>query len=367
MEKSIITIMFCLSLLCACKDPQQSGADTMYRTLTVTQSEQTLKSGYSATLRGRQYVEIRPQVSGMITEIRINEGDAVRKGQILFIIDQVPYKAALETAIANVRSADAKLGTARLTAESKAELYKEQVVSEFDLQTARNQLAEAEAVLAQTKAQEINARNNLSYTEVKSPVNGVASMIPYRVGTLVGSNVAEPLVTVSDDSEIYAYFSMAENQMLDIVQQYGSLQQAMEEMAEVELTMSNGKTYSHGGKINAISGTVDESTGAVSLRAVFPNPDQFLRNGGSGTVVIPTVKDKCIVIPQTATYELQNRVFVYKVVDGKAKSTPVEVFRLNNGAEYVVESGLNPGDVIIAEGAGLVREGTVINSGTTKE
>lgn len=367
MRKSIITIMFCLPLLCACKDSQQNGTGTMYKTLTVTQSEQTLKSDYSATLRGRQYVEVRPQVGGMITEIRINEGDAVSKGQILFIIDQVPYKAALETATANVRSAEAKLGTAKLTAESKAALYKEQVISEFDLQTARNQLAEAEAVLAQAKAQEINARNNLSYTEVKSPVNGVASMIPYRVGALVGSSITEPLVTVSDDSEIYAYFSMAESQILDIVQQYGSLQQAMEKMAEVELTMSNGKTYSHSGRINAISGTVDESTGAVSLRAVFPNPNRFLRNGGSGTVVIPTVKKECIVIPQTATYELQNRIFVYKVVNGKAQSAPVEVFRLNNGAEYIVESGLKPGEVIVAEGAGLVREGAVINSETNKE
>lgn len=367
MRKSIITIMFCLPLLFACKDLQQSDTDTMYRTLTVTQSEQTLKSGYSATLRGRQYVEVRPQVNGMITEIRINEGGAVRKGQILFIIDQVPYKAALETAIANVRSAEAKLATARLTAESKTVLYKEHVISEFDLQTARNQLAEAEAVLAQAKAEEINARNNLSYTEVKSPVNGVASMIPYRVGTLVSSNIAVPLVTVSDDSEIYAYFSMAENQILDIIQQYGTLQQAMKKMAEVELTMSNGKAYSHNGKINAISGTVDESTSAVGLRAVFPNPNQFLRNGGSGTVIIPTVLKECIVIPQTATYELQNRIFVYKVVDGKAQSTPVEIFKLNNGEEYVVESGLKPGDVIIAEGAGLVREGTVINSGINKE
>ena len=131
--------------------------------------------------------------------------------------------------------------------------------------------------------------------------------------------------------------------------------------------MSNGKTYSSLGKVDAISGTIDEGTGAISLRAVFSNPDQFLRNGGSGTVVVPTVKKQCIIIPQAATYELQNRIFVYKVVDSKAQSAPVEVFRLNNGTEYVVEDGLAPGDVIIAEGAGLVREGTVIKSDPTKE
>ena len=187
----------------------------------------------------------------------------VKKGQVLFIIDQVPYKAALEMAIANVKSAESRLATARLTAESKEELFREDVVSEFDLQTARNSLAEAQASLAQARAEEINARNNLSYTEVKSPVNGVASMIPYRVGALVGSNIAEPLVTVSDDEKIYAYFSMNENQILDLVQQYGSLQKAMAEMPDVELTLSNGKAYSHSGKINAVSGSIDESTGCL--------------------------------------------------------------------------------------------------------
>ena len=355
MKQLIIFVVLCLPLLYSCGAPQQQETDTAYKTLTIKSGDQILKTGYTATLRGRQNVEIRPQVSGIITEICINEGDAVHKGQTLFIIDQVPYKAALETAVANVKSAEAKLATAKLTADSKAELYKEQVVSEFDLQTARNEQIAAEAALAQAKAQEVNARNDLSYTEVKSPVDGVASMIPYRVGALV------------NDSEVYAYFSMTENQILDFVQQYGSLKKAIEHLDKVELTMSNGKTYSSLGKVDAISGTIDEGTGAISLRAVFSNPDQFLRNGGSGTVVVPTVKKQCIIIPQAATYELQNRIFVYKVVDSKAQSAPVEVFRLNNGTEYVVEDGLAPGDVIIAEGAGLVREGTIIKSGSTKE
>lgn len=366
MKRQIIYFA-CVMLLSACGSKQQEEVGATYKTLTVELSNRTLKTGYTATLRGRQYVEIRPQISGIITEIRINEGDAVHKGQILFVIDQVPYKAALETAVANVKSAEAKLATAKLTAESREELFKEKVVSEFDLQTARNSLAEAEAALAQARAQETNARNDLSYTEVKSPVNGVASMIPYRVGALVSSGIDNPLVTVSDDEEVYAYFSMAENETLDLIQQYNSLQKALEQMPEVELTLSNGKTYAHSGKVNAISGTVDEGTGAVSLRASFPNPEKLLRNGGSGTVVVPAVRENCIVIPQAATYELQNRVFVYKVIDGKAQSAPVEVFRLNNGTEYIVESGLAPGDVIVAEGAGLVREGTVIKSQTTQE
>ena len=365
MKYLIIPILSGLILLYSCGSQPQEQTSAKYKTLNVGFSNQTLKRDYTATLRGRQYVEIRPQVSGIITKICMNEGDVVHRGQVLFVIDQVPYKAALKTAMANVKSAESKLATAKLTAESKEELFRENVVSEFDLQTARNALAEAQAALALARAEEINARNNLSYTEVKSPVDGVASMIPYRVGALVDSNISEPLVTVSDDNEVFAYFSMDENQILDLVQQYGSLQKTMEQMPEVELMLSNGKVYQYSGKIDAISGTVDSGTGAVSLRASFKNPDKLLRNGGSGKVIVPTHRDSVIVIPQTATYELQNRIFVYKVVDGKAKSAPIEVFRLNNGTEYIVESGLVPGDVIIAEGAGLVREGTVIDSHTS--
>jgi membrane fusion protein (multidrug efflux system) len=187
-------------------------------------------------------------------------------------------------------------------------------------------------------------------------------MIPYRVGALVSSSIAQPLVTVSDDSSVYAYFSMAENQMLDMLQQYGSLNNAIKQMPEVELIMSNGQTYEHTGKINAISGTISENTGAVSLRAVFSNKNHFLRNGGSGTIVIPSTLKNCIAIPQTATYELQDRIFVYKVVDGKASATEIHVRPQNNGTEYIVTSGLEVGDIIVAEGAGLIKEGTVIQT-----
>ena len=345
----------------------QKRAETIYKTLTVEKSNQVLRSGFAATINGCQTVEVRPQVSGMITDIRINEGDFVRKDSTLFVIDQTPYKAAYEIASANVMSAEANLSTAKLILESSKELYEQDVVSEFELMTANNNLAEAEAKLALAKAEMNSAHNNLSYTMVKSPVNGVASMIPYRVGALVNSNISQPLVTVSDDSKIFAYFSMAENQMLDLIQEYGSLKEAIKDMPEVELVMSNGKTYKHKGKINAVSGTISASTGAVSFRAVFPNPERLLRDGGSGTVIIPSVHEDCIIIPQTATFELQEKIFVYKVIDGKASSAVITVMPQNNGVEYIVESGLEVGDVIIAEGAGLVREGAVVRTSEVQD
>ena len=360
-NKIIICSILCLTLFSACKESAQQTAGVKYKTLTVEKSDRILENEYTASVQGRQFVEIRPQVSGIITEICINEGDAVKKGQTLFIIDQVPYKAALETAVANVKSAESQLATAKLDAESREELYKANVVSEYDLQTARNTLAAAEAALAQAKAEEINARNSLSYTEVKSPVDGSASMIPYRVGALVSSSIAQPLVTVSDDAQVYIYFSMSENQIIDLIQHYGSLRKAIEQMPEIEFRLSNGTLYGHAGRVDAISGTVDASTGAVSLRATFDNPEKLLRNGGNGTVIVPTALMDCIVIPQSSTYEIQDKKFVYKVIDGKTESFPIEVFRLNNGTEYVVESGLEVGDIIIAEGAGLLHDGIAVD------
>lgn len=320
----------------------------------------TLEQAYSARLTGRQIVEVRPQVAGNIVRICINEGDQVGKGQTLFVIDPVPYQAALDVAVATRKSAEARLATARMNYKNETTLQEVNVVSDVSVETMHNALLEAEAALAQARAQENNARNSLSYTTVKSPVNGVASMIPWHVGSLVSSSISEPLVTVADDHEMYAYFSVTENQALDLLERYGSLDAFMRQTPAVSLKLSNGKTYAHEGRINAVSGTVDKQTGAVTLRAVFANPDHQLRNGGMATVVVPTRLERCVVIPQSATYELQNRTFVYKVVDGKTKSTAVTLFGLNNGREYVVEQGLEVGDTIVAEGAGLLKEGISI-------
>lgn len=345
----------------ACKESPQQTAGGNYKTLAVSPTNRTLTREYTAVVEGRQSVEVRPQVSGTITEVCIDEGAKVHKGQPMFIIDQVPYQAALETAVANVKSAEAGVATARMTAESRKVLFDKEVVSAFDLQTAQNSLLEAEAALAQARAQETSARNDLSYTVVKSPADGVTGMLPYRVGALVDAGITTPLATVSDDTEMYVYFSMTENQILALIREHGTLDRTMQSMPEVELRLSDGQMYSHKGRIDAISGTIDSGTGAVSLRATFPNPERMLRNGGSGTVVFPYRRDSVLVVPQEATYEIQDRIFVYRVVDGKATSTQVTVFPVSNGQEYIVESGLSTGDLIVAEGAGLIQEGTPIN------
>jgi membrane fusion protein (multidrug efflux system) len=350
-------------LLTSCSEEKRGGHEAAhYQTMVVSRKDMTLERQYSARISGRQIVEVRPQVSGCITRILTGEGEGVRKGQTLFIIDQVPYRAALEVAVATRKSAEARLATARMNYENELRLQKEQVVGDVSVLSMRNALSEAEAALAQAKAQEVNARNNLSYTEVKSPVNGVASMIPWHVGSLVSSSISEPLVTVADDSEVYVYFSISENQELDLITQYGSIAGFISKSPAVELRLNNGQSYDQKGRISAVSGTVDAQTGAVTLRATFPNPSHLLHNGGSAKVVVPTHRTGCIVIPQEATYELQNRMFVYRVIDGKTKATAVTLFPQNNGREYIVEEGLSEGDTIIAEGAGLLKEGIEIKN-----
>ena len=334
--------------------------ETEYEVMTVSPADRMISSAYSATIRGRQDIDIYPLVSGTLTKVCVSDGQRVMNGQTLFIIDQVPYEAALQTALANVEAAKASLATAQLTYDSKQELYKQNVVSAFDLSTAKNSLLAAQAQLAQMKAQEVNARNNLSYTLVKSPADGVVGTLPYRVGTLVSASLPEPLTTVSDNSDMYVYFSMNENQLLGLTRQYGSIAETLKSMPGVQLQLSDGSTYDQTGRVESISGVIDTSTGSVSLRAAFPNPNGLLHSGGAGNVILPSIYKDCIAVPQAATFELQDKVYVYKVVDGKATSAMIDVEKISNGREYIARTGLVPGDVIVAEGVGLLREGTPI-------
>lgn len=365
MKQSVLAAICGLAVVGCQQEPQMQMTAT-YEVMTVGPADRTLSSAYSATIRGRQDIDIYPQVGGTLTQVAVTEGQHVRKGQTLFVIDQVPYRAALQTATANVKAAEAQLATARLTYESKQELYKENVVSEFDLNTAKNTLLAAEAQLAQAKAQEVNARNSLSYTVVKSPSDGVVGTLPYRVGTLVSAGMPQPLTTVSDNSDMYVYFSMNENQLLDLIREYGSKDAALKQMPEISLLLSDQSTYPQAGKIESISGVIDRSTGTVSLRAVFPNKEGLLHSGGTGNVVVPVERQGALVIPQSATFEIQDKRFVYKVVDGVAKAAPIQVTRVNGGQEFIVNDGLSAGDVIVAEGVGLLREGTPITPKTAQ-
>lgn len=348
-------------LLCACGNNGQGeyGQQT-YPVITVKPDSITVDECYSASIQGRQDVEIYPQVSGTITRVCVKEGERVSKGKVLFVIDQVPYKAALLTATANVHAAQAQVETAQLDYTSKEALLREQVISEYDLSMARNALTAAKAGLEQARAQEIAARNNLSYTEVKSPSDGVVGTIPYRIGALVSPSMPSPLTTVSDNREMYVYFSMAENQLRSLLREYGTPAEVIAQMPSIKLRLNDGTMYAPGGRIETISGVINPKTGTVSVRAVFPNESNVLISGGIGNVIIPHIERSAIVIPQSVTYEIQDKLFAYKLVKGKAAATQLSVKKIHDGKQYIVRSGLQQGDTIVSEGVGLIQDGMEI-------
>lgn len=357
----LIGIVGCAIGMASCgQAPDASEVKPAYATLKVAATDKEFSSSYSATIRGRQDIDIYPQVSGTIERLCVTEGEVVRRGQLLFVIDQVPYKAALKTAVANVEAARAGLATAELTYNSHKELRAQNVVSDFSLKSAENAYLTAKSQLAQAEAQETGARNDLSYTEVKSPTDGVVGALPYRVGALVGPSLPQPLTTVSDNSSMYVYFSMTENQLLALTRQHGTMEKALKNMPPVELRLNDNSLYDKKGKIESVSGVIDRQTGTVMARAVFDNASRLLHSGASGSVVIPSVYKDCIVVPQGATVQMQDKTMAYKVVDGKAVSTLITVAAINDGREYVVTDGLKAGDEIVSEGAGLLHEGTPV-------
>ncbi len=362
-SKHILGITLLGLTLASCGNNNEKHADDApkeYPFLVVSPEDRNLTEKYTAVLEGCQDVEVRPEVSGLITKVCINEGAHVRKGQTLFIIDQVPYQAAVQKAEAAVATAEAALANSKLALEGKEELYKEKVISDFELRTAQNSYKSAEAALMQAKAQLREAKNNLSYTEVKSPVDGIAGMTSYRIGALVGPTMATPLITVSDNSQMYAYFSINEKQALELAAQYGTISDAMKSYPPVTLELKDGSVYDKEGAIDVVSGIVDKTTGTVSLRANFPNQQGKLLSGGSANVIMAYSRPSSLVIPQGATYEIQDKIFAYKVVDGTTVSTPIEVFKINDGKEYIVTGGLSEGDTIVSEGAGLLKAGTKV-------
>ena len=353
--------------LAACK-PEQKGQGTgqTLPVMVVSSRPIEFQETYSASIRGRQDVDIMPQISGRISRLCVKEGEWVKSEQVLAVIDQVPYLAALRTAQANVSAAQAKTEMARIELQGKQALFDEKVISDYELSLARNQLAVALAELEQAKAQETDARNNLSYTEIKSPSDGVIGTLPFRIGALVNPNMAQPFTVVSDNSEMYAYFSVSENKLRQLRAQYGSIDKMISKMPEISLQLNDGTFYGQKGHIETVSGVVNPTTGAVQIKALFPNPDRELLSGTIGNVILQGLNTDAILIPMTATVELQDKIIAYRLKNGKAEAAYLTVDRLNDGNHFVVKQGLSVGDTIVCEGVGLVREGMIVTPKTTK-
>ncbi len=354
-----------LSALASCggkQQPQQAPAPEI-ATITVATGNSELNRTYPATIKGKADIDIRPQVTGFITKVHVDEGQKVRKGQLLFTLDQVQYQAAVDQAQAAVKVAETAVATAQLTTNNKKSLFEKNIISEYEYKLSENSLAQAEAQLAQANANLVNARKNLSYTMVTAPSNGVVGSIPNRVGALASPSMAQPLTTVSDNSQIYAYFSLTEKDILRLTNNGAiSLDEAIAAMPAVKLRLADGNLYGLSGKIATVSGVIDQNTGAASVRAAFDNPAGMLRSGSTGAVVIPYTENDVVIIPQKATFEIQDKKYVYLVNDSnKTESYPIEVFEINDGLEYIVTNGLKAGDKIVIEGVGTtVKDGLTI-------
>lgn len=340
---------------CGNKEQAQQGMQAPEIAVeTIQPADASYQNSYPATVKGKTDIAIRPQVTGFITKVHVDEGQHVRKGQTLFTLDQVQFNAAVEQAQANVNSASSAVSTAEITERNKKMLLDKNIISETEWQLAANQLAQAKAALAQAQAALTTARKNLAYTVVTAPSDGVVGTIPNREGSLASPSSQQPLTTVSDNSQVYAYFSLGEKDILELTEGgNASVDAGVKALPKVKLQLADGSVYPLDGTVATVSGVIDNSTGAASARALFDNPSGMLRSGNTGQVIIPRVSHDAIVIPQKATYELQDLRYVYTLNDSNITvPTAITIEPYNDGKTYVVTSGLKPGDRIVTEGVG---------------
>lgn len=335
---------------CGNKNNMKLG-DNEYPVVTIGSQNAETQTTYPASIKGIQDVEIRPKVSGFITKLCVQEGQAVKAGQLLFVIDNTTYQAAVHQAQAALNSAKAQLNTSKLTFENSKKLFEKNVIGSYELQTAQNTFENAKAAVAQAQAALASARETLGFCYVKSPANGVIGSLPYKVGALVSASSPDALTTVSDVATVEVYFSVNEKDILNMTKNVGGIHAAISDYPAVKLQLADGTMYNQLGKVVKVSGVINQATGAVSMIARFPNPDRLLKSGASGTVIVPKNSSNAIVIPQSVTTEVQNKVFVYTVDNkNKVKYTEITVDPQNDGKNYIVTGGLHIGDRIVTKG-----------------
>lgn len=379
MKKNKIMLFAALAALlltgCGKKNQRPNFGDNEFPVIAVGAQNAQLQTTYPATIKGIQDVEIRPKVSGFITRLAVQEGQAVGKGQLLFVVDNETFaaavrqaEAAVKQAQASVASAEAQLATATLTYQNSENLFKNKVIGSYELQTAKNTMETARAQVQQTKsavasaqAALANARQNLSFCYVTAPTAGVVGNLPYKQGALVSPSSTPAVTTVSNISTVEVYFSMTEKDILEMTKNAGGMKAAVSAYPPVKLRLADGTDYRHTGTVTKVSGLIDPATGSVSMIARFPNPDHLLKSGGSGSIIVPKTASNSIIIPQSLTAQVQDKIFVYKV-DGQNKVhyTEITVSSNNDGKSFIVTSGLKVGDKIVSAGITKLNDGMEI-------
>lgn len=363
-------VCFAVLLLASCGNGSKQEELVKYETMVVKADTLTYKVFIPASLHGIQEVEVLPQVSGIIRQVNFTDGVKVSKGQTLFVIDQTQAKLAVQNAQANLAAAKAQMETTRLQYDSKKKLASKKVVSDYVLSTSLNAYHVAQAAVQQAEASLAIARTNLSYCTVTSPITGMIKENGYKIGEL--ADMSEMLCTVSDNSQVQAWFSYTESQLLELMDQYDLKATAKgledvdgkpigEKLPKLTLQLKNGQTYKHQGTVTEIGGIVDRQTGTVICKCTFPNPEDELRSGLSGTLVFPTKIKKAFRIPRSAAVRLQDQLMFYRVKkDGTVEGVLCDAIPSNSGNHYYVKNGLRNGDEVVVTGAHKLSNGMKI-------
>ena len=345
--------------LVACDVNMPKETQSSYETMTVKKSDIDLPYKFSARMKGQNDVTVTPQVSGQLMKICVAEGQQVKKGQTLFIIDSRNAKLELEAAQANLQAALAAESSAKLEYESNKNLFDKKIVSSYMLNNSENAYKQAQAAVAQARAAVNSAKVNLGFCTITATVSGVIGEIPVRTGDQVSPMTQ--LTMLSGNTTMYAEFSVTEGLVEFMVQEgmtAADMEKEIAKMPEATFIMKNGTEYPHKGRVVSLTGVVNAATGSLTAKVSFPNPEGHLYSGIQGTVVMNFAEKGVMVIPQYAVVRLQDKAQVFKVqADSTATAVEVTTEDTGNGKEFIVTSGLNEGDVIVATGANNVTEG----------
>ncbi|MGI4804313.1 MAG: efflux RND transporter periplasmic adaptor subunit, partial [Janthinobacterium lividum] len=356
---SLLTLYSCSSKTAAVSVPPPPSLPVA----TVLSGTQTTYQEYPASIEGTVNLEIRPQVSGALDKVYVDEGAFVSAGQPVFKINDQPYRAALNNALAALHAAQAAQGNAQLEVDKLTPLVANKVVSDYQLKTAKATAQVAKSNIESAKANVSTAQINLGYTLIKAPVSGYIGRLLKKQGSLVSPQDAEALTQLSDVHDVHVYFSLGEKDFVNFKEQYpgGTLKDKLKNLPAVSLLLADGSEYIKRGKIDMIDGQFDRTTGAITLRANFSNPQGLLRSGNTGKIRLSLQHADALIVPESATIEMQDKVFVFTLADSnKVKKTSINIVG-KSGTNYLVKDGIKAGDQIVLSGIDHLQEGTVIH------
>lgn len=362
--KHLILAILAISLYSCSTKPQTAGAPPApsLPVAVVATGNDTTYQEYPASVEGTVNVEVRPQVSGALDKVFVDEGSFVSAGQPLFKINEQPFRAALNNAIASQHAAEAAAANAQLEIDKLTPLVQNKVVSDYQLKTAKAAYEVAKANIDQAKANVATAQINLGYTLIKAPVAGYIGRLEKKQGSLVGPADPQALTELSDVHDVHVYFSLSEKDFVAFKEQYPgeTLKDKLKQLPTVSLLLADNSAYAKQGKIDMIDGQFDKTTGAITLRASFANPQGLLRSGNTGKIRLSLQHKDALLVPQSATIDMQDKVFVFAVADSNKVKKQVITVEGKAGDNYIVKDGIKPGDRIVLSGFDHLQDGTVI-------